>query len=211
MTRFSARYAVLLGVLLALALGLTIHGRLAPHRDECPSNEALLDAQAIDLHTSLRLEGERSTRIEAGSVSGLLPATSGGDAELPLAILRSFGLPNRLLQPAESLPGRHEPDEVQESVLETPAGPLPVRYAYERRGRSIRVTGYFMTYRGRIIESPLWVRLVHGPEAAFAGSFPITLFAIAAETHANGLASSLEQMNAWLRAAWLHYRRVCGS
>jgi hypothetical protein len=210
LTRFSSRYGAWLAVLLLVSLALAVRGRLAPHRDECPGNEALLDAAAIDPRTTLRTEGPLRTKIAAGRVAGSLPAEPKHAVELALTIQRTYGLPDRLLQPASAIPGRHEPDDQQDALLETTAGALPIRYAYERRGRWLRVTAYFMTYRGKAVEDPLWVRLLHGPEAVLTGSFPITLFAIAGEMPDPALAANRERMDAWLRAAWLRYVHVCG-
>ncbi len=209
MIRFSSRYVPAMAALLTVALGLMIHGRLTPHRDECLDRRELLDGVAQDPRVTLRTEGPHRTRLEAGQLTGSLRPEAEGAVELPLTIQETFGLPNLLLQPAQALPGRREPDDVEEALLETPDGPLPVRYAYERRGRTVRVTGYFMTYRGEAIRSALWTRMRQGPEAIFTGSYPITLFAIAAQTRAIALAPSLERMNAWLREAWDRYRRTC--
>ncbi len=209
MTRFSARRAAPLGVLLAVVLVPMWYGRLAPKHDECPSDAAVLDVAALDPRLEIISQGPKSTKIEAGRLLARLPGTD-VDGALLVSIHRSFGLPNRLLQPAAALPGRREPDDVELKILPTPQGALPVHYAYERFGRSIRVTAYFMTYRLEAIRSPLWTRLRHGASSVFGGSWPITLVAIAGRARPSRLEQHRGRMDAWLLEAWAHYHAVCG-
>ncbi len=210
MTRFSARRAAPLGVLLAIVLLPMWYGRFAPKHDECPSDAAVLDAATLDPRLEIISEGPKSTKIEARRLLAMLPGTAVDGAPLLVSIHRSFGLPNRLLQPAAALPGRREPDDVELKILPTPQGALPVHYAYERFGRSIRVTAYFMTYRLEAIRSPLWTRLRHGASSVFGGSWPITLVAIAGRARPSRLEQHRGRMDAWLLEAWAHYHAVCG-
>ena len=210
MTRFSARLSTSLGVLLAIALALTWYGRLAPRRDECPSAGAILEIAQLDPDLEIISEGRNATDIETGRLLAKLPRAADGTGPLLVLIQHTFGLPHRLLQPAASMPGRHEPDDIELKVLSTAQGDLPVRYAYERRGRATRVIAYFMTHRLQGIRSALWTRVRHGPAAVFDGSWPIRLVAITGNSHPGRLDGNLERMNAWLRRAWTHYNAVCG-
>jgi hypothetical protein len=210
-TRLSDRYALSTGVVLAIFLIATSYGRSQPQRDECPSNEVLLDAQAIDASIEILTEGRPATSIEEGRLVGRLAAPDDRTAPLILTINRTFGLRNRVLQPAITLPGRREPDEVEASLLQTPDGPIPVHYAYERRGSHVRVAGYFMTYRGEAVRSPLWTRVRSGTAAIRGGSWPITLFAVSSVGHPSQLEENRSRMESWLLDAWDHYRRVCRS
>jgi len=209
-TRFSARRATSLGVLLAIVLALTWYGRLAPNQDECPSEGAILDVARLDPDLEIISTGRKSTEIETGRLLASLPRKEDGTGPLLVSIQRTFGLSNRLLQPAASLPGRREPDDVELKIWSTPHGDLPVHYAYERRGRATRVTAYFMTHRLQGIRSALWTRVRYGPASVFDGSWPIRLVAIAGHAHPARLEKNLERMDAWLRRAWAHYHAICG-
>ena len=209
MIRFSAGRATSLGVLLAIVLALSWYARLAPSHDECPSVGAMLDVARLDPRLRIISKGRKATQIEAGRLLAELPGAGDGTGPMLVAIQRSFGLSNRLLQPAAALPGRREPDDVESKILSTPHGDLPIHYAYERRGRSTRVTAYFMTYRLQGIRSALWTRVRHGPASVFGGSWPIRLVAIAGRAHPAKLERKLERMDAWLLGAWAHYRAVC--
>lgn len=209
MTRFSARHAALLGVLLAIVLGPMWYGRLAPTHDECPGEGALLDARALDPRLQIISEGEKSTNLEMGRLLATLPDAGVSGALLTVSVQRIFGLPNRLLQPALVMPGRREPDDAAVKILSTPNGDLPIQYALERRGRSIRVTAYFLAYRREGIRSPFWTRLLNSPSSLLLGSWPITLVAISGRTHPGELEKNIGRMDAWLLGAWAHYQEVC--
>ena len=211
MTRFSPRYGVVIAVLIGITIVPIVYGRFSPTRDECPSPTAVLDGQAIDPRTEIQTEGPRATDFERGRVLGIVRPRESGDATLMVAVQRTFDLPNRLLSPANILPGRREPDDVHLRRLETDSGGIPVHYAYERRGRSVRLTAYLMTHRGKAIRSPLWTRLAYGVDALLNGRWPITLFAASVQVQPRALAASEELVDAWLRDAWSHYRRVCTS
>jgi hypothetical protein len=208
-TRFSARYALIIGILLGIAQLPLVYGRIATQRDECPGNEALLDLAAIDPLATLVESGERATRIDAGRLTGTREPRSADESPMIFSVLRTFGLPNRLLQPASALPGRREPDQVKTAVLSTEHGDLPVQYAFERGGRVVRITAYFMVHRGAGIRSPLWTRLGEGSTALFDGTWPITLFAISGVERTRDLDRSIARMDEWLIGAWAHYQRVC--
>ena len=209
MTRFSARLALPLGLLLAIFLVPIWYGRLAPERDECPSKEAILVAEEADPRLEIVRRGPKSTNVESGQLLALLPDDGHGLGPMAIAIYRSFGLPNRLLQPASALPGRREPDEVRLEMVATKQGDLPIHYAYEQHGRNSRVTAYLMGYRGEAIRSPLWTRLSQGPGDLFTGRWPITLFVVAGRAHPSKLQERLDQMETWLVEAWERYQQVC--
>ena len=210
MTRFSARWALPLGILLAVFLVPIWYGRIAQERDECPSNAALLAVQEADPRLKIIRTGPKSTNVDSGQLLAL--ALDSGDDLGPMAIAinRSFGLPNRLLQPASALPGRREPDEIRLTVVPTTQGDLPIHYAYEQQGRSVRVTAYIMVYRLEAIRSPLLTRLAEGPASLLYGRWPVTLFAVAGRAHPSKLEKKLEYMETWLLEAWQRYQEVCG-
>jgi hypothetical protein len=207
-TRFSARYAVPLGILLAGTLAGVLYGHAVPVRDECGSHATLLVADAFSPPIALRTEGSRSTKIAGGRLTGVWPGTE-DRPDVGVGIVRSLGLPNLLLEPAMALPGRNEPDDVRAASLQTPSGPVPIHYAYERRGRQVRITAYLMTYRGDAIEDPISTRLREAPRAMLHGTSPITLFATAVRTHVSREREGVAALDAWLRDAWEHYRQVC--
>jgi hypothetical protein len=209
-TRFSGRHATLIAIVLAFTLAAVAYGRLSPRRDECQSHATLLDATAIDPSIELITEGRPRTRIEAGRLVGTVPATR-SSVPITVSIQRTYGLPNRLLAPASALPGRREPDDVQLETLTTEQGEIPVHYAYERRGRAVRLTAYLMAFRGTAVRSPLWTRITGGPAALVDGQWPITLFAASVRTHSRQLESNVERANDVLRRSWSHYLRVCAS
>lgn len=207
MTRFSARFAIPLALLLALAGIGVLYGRSVPRQDECPSHAALLAPQAFDPALEPLAEGPRATDLGHGRLTALWPARP--ERAVAVAMVRSYGLPNLLLQPAMALPGRNEPDDVRVGEIDTPAGRVPVHYAYERRGRGARLTAYLMAYRGEPVRSPVWTRIREGPRALTGGTWPITLFTAAVAGHVSELDARREDAEAWLRAAWSHYRAVC--
>lgn len=207
----SDRYVLAAGLVIALFLAAIFYGRSQPRRDECPSNEVLLDAAAIDPKTEILTQGERVTKISAGRLLGRLPAPDPGGPTMYLAINRTFGLRHQVLEPAIVLPGRPEPDEVEISMHATPEGPIPVHYAYERRGPVVRLTAYFMAHRLEALRSPLWTRIRSGPAALVGGSWPITLFVISSVGRPSQLEANRKVMDSWLLGAWAHYHRVCGS
>jgi hypothetical protein len=209
-TRFSARNATGLALLLALSLVPIAYGHLAPFRDECSSQEALLDAWAIDPNTSLVFRGLHATDLERRRFLGTIEEQQPDEVLMIVSIQRMFGLPNRLLEPASAMPGRREPDDVRLERLETEHGPIPVHYGYERRGTSVRLTAYVMAHRGRAVRSPFRTHLASGPSAFVDGRFPITLLAASIRTHPGQLEPNLERVDTWLRKAWSHYLRVCG-
>jgi hypothetical protein len=210
-TRFSARYATVLALLLALSLVPIAYGHLAaPFRDECSSQEALLDPLAIDPNTSLTFPGPHATDFGRGRFLGTIEEQRPDEVPMIVSIQRMFGLPNRLLEPASAMPGRREPDDVRFEHLETEHGSIPVHYGYERRGTSVRLTAYVMAHRGRAVRSPFRAHLASGPSAFVDGRFPITLFAASIRAHPAQLEPNLERVDSWLRSAWSHYLRVCG-
>lgn len=210
MTRFSARLAVPLAVLLAIFLIPIGYARLVPENNECPSDSVLLDSAALDPRLEVITGGPKATNLELGRLLARLPRTEDGSRPFLVAVQRTFGLPNRIFQPASALPGRREPDDISLEIVPTRYGDLPLYHAYERRGRSVRVTAYFMTHRLKGIRNPLWTRLEHGPAAALGGSWPITLFAIAGRAHPSKLDPKLAKMDAWLLEAWSYYQAACG-
>jgi hypothetical protein len=210
-TRFSPRYALALAVVLALALVGILYGRLEPERDECAKHEVLLDPRAFSPPIELVHEGPRATDLANGRLTGIWPEASGRPVAVTVGIARTRGLSSVILQPAMVLPGRNEPDDIQVSVLETPEGKVPIHYAYERRGRYVRVTAYLMAHRGKAIRAPLSTRLRSGPASVWNGSWPITLFAAALSSHASVVEARRAFLDEWLVEAWVHYRKVCGT
>lgn len=211
MTRFSARRALPLGILIAIFLVPIWYGRLSQERDECPSHAALFGATEADPRLRVITQGPKSTKVDAGQLLAVQSDSGDRMGPMAIAIYRSFGLPNRLLQPASALPGRREPDEVRVSVVPTSQGDLPIHYAYEQHGRNIRVTAYIMAYRLEAIRSPLLTRLSEGPSALLDGRWPITLFAAAGRAHPSNLEQKIEHMETWLLEAWGRYQEVCGT
>lgn len=211
MTRFSALRAVPLGALLAIVLLPMWYARLIPAQDECSGGDAaFFESARLDPRLEIVMEGSKATNIARGRLLARLHEGIDERAPMWLAIQRTLGLPNRLLQPAASLPGRREPDEVESKILSTPLGDLPIQYAYERRGRTVQVTAYFMAHRLKGIRSPLWTRLLHGPAAVFGGSWPITLVTVAGRANPTRLDRLLPRLDAALLDSWAHYRAVCG-
>ena len=211
MTRFSARYALPLGILLTIFLVPIWYGRLVQEQDECPGNAALLTAEVADPRLEIIRKGPKATNVDSGQLLALLRDSEDKLGPMAIAIYRSFGLPNRLLQPASALPGRREPDEIQLSVLPTAHGDLPIHYAFEQHGRNVRITAYIMAYRLEAIRSPLLTRLSQGPASFLDGRWPITLFAVAGRAHPSKLEKKLERMEAWLLEAWGRYHAICGA
>ena len=196
-------------LLLAVALAGTLYARTLPRRDECARPERFLDAAAFDPPLSLHTEGARGTNLEKGRLIAIWPGTPDQPGDIAVAIVRTQGLPNLLLEPAMALPGRNEPDDVQTGFLETSAGRIPVDYGYERRGREVRITAYLMAHRREATTAPFWTRVREGPSALAGGSWPITLFVAAAHAHVSRIDDRRERLDAWLRDAWVHYREVC--
>ncbi len=196
-------------VLLVLALGGTFYARTRAPRDECAQPEQFLDANAFDPPLVLHTEGPRATNLDRGRLTASWSGTSERPGGIAVSIVRTQGLPNLLLQPAMALPGRNEPDDVEAGVLDTTEGRIPVHYAYERRGREVRITAYFMAHRREATTSPIWTRLRDGPSALANGSWPITLFAAAVHGHVSQIDDRRDRLDDWLREAWVHYRGVC--
>lgn len=201
MTRFSPRFALPLALLLGLALAGVLWARSVPKRDECPASAVLFDPGAFDPPLEPLEEPRRWT-----AVWRLAP-----QHEVSVAMVSSYGLPHVVLEPTVALPGREEADDVRTGELDTPEGPLPVHYAYERRGRSARVTAYVMAYRGEPVRSPIWTRVSEGPAALATGTWPIRLFAAAVRGHVSQLEERRADADRWLRAAWARYRALCGA
>ena len=88
MTRFSTRYALIIGLVLALVQLPLIYGRTATRRDECPGNEALLDSSAIDLRADVVTTGERATKIKTGRLTATLAPQSPGEIPMIFTITR---------------------------------------------------------------------------------------------------------------------------
>lgn len=209
MTWFSPRYALILTVLFVLALIPVSQARLSGERDECQSDAALLDRDALYPDIQLILDGPRSTSAENRRLTGIVESTDPRRPRMIFTITRSFGLPNGLLQPAAALPGEREPDVVEAGVVEAGATQIPVHYAYEQLTGGVRTTAYFMTHRGEPISSPLWTRLAAAPSALLSGRWPITLFVVSTRSHDAETERVKKQMNEWVRAVWTHYRAVC--
>jgi hypothetical protein len=169
----------------------------------------LLDAPAIDPRSELITEGRRGSSLAQQRVSGYVASDDRFETPLVFSIARAHKLAPFLLQPAASLPGEREPDQLVTGAIDTPTGPVPVGYAFETRLSSVRRTGYFMTHRGAPVESPFLARTLSGPRALVEGRYPITLFVASTSSHESQRARARERIDDWLRAAWVHYNEVC--
>jgi hypothetical protein len=208
-TVFSPRFALPLAILLGIAAVSVFALARAPRQDECASPQALLDPNSFTPPLELIEEGFRASRLDRGRLTAVW--TSPGGRQYPVAIVRSYGMPNVLLQPPIALPGRNEADDVHLGTLETATGPVPVHYAYERRGREVRLTAYLLAHRRMGLASPLWTRISEGPSALVGGTWPITVFAAATRGHVSAIDRGREDLEQWLTLAWNHYQQVCGA
>ena len=209
MTRFSGHYAAAIIAVAACAVLPIAYGQLRERGDECSSTEELLDASAIDPRSLLIMDGPKRTSLARQRLTARIDDDTVRRSPIVYTVNRAFGLPNQLLQPAASLPGQREPDVFERVVLATDEGELPFRYASEKRGSSIRTTAYFMTHRSRAIDSPFLARARSALPALLDGPHPITLFVASTQGHRGDVAADRARLEAWIRAAWRHYRNVC--
>jgi len=208
-TRLSGRFAVALIAIFAVSLAPVLLARTAGDRDECASESALFDAEALYPNIRLIVEGPRSTNPQKRRMTGIVDPPDERRRRMIFTITRTLGLPNGLLQPAAALPGDREPDVVETALVPVEGATIPIRYAYENLSDSIRTTAYFMTLRGKPISSPLWGRIAAAPSALLEGRWPITLFVISTRSHESQVEEVKEDMNDWIRGAWNHYHAVC--
>jgi hypothetical protein len=208
-TRFSGRFGVVLVALFTLALAPIWYAQRAPLRDECQSDAALFEPDALHPGIELVTEGPRATRVEKRRLTGIINREAARHLSVIFTIHRTFGLPNALLQPAASLPGEREPDDVSTGVVLAGDTEIPVHYGTERFAESVRTTAYFMTYRGEPISSPLRARMRGAFDAIFHGRWPITLFVVSTQAHHARKSDIGESLDAWVLAAWTRYHEVC--
>lgn len=209
MTHLSGRFGVALILIFLIALTPMIYARWTGERNECENDAVLLDPEALYPDIRVITEGPLSTNPETRRLTGLLEPANERKGPMVFSIVRSFGLPSGLLQPADSLPGKREPDVVDLNVLEADGVEIPIRYASEELVGAVRTTTYFMAHRGKPVSNPLWTRLSSAPAAFFTGRWPITLFVISTRSHPAEVENVRGAMNDWVRAVWRHYQAVC--
>ena len=211
MTYFSNRFSLLILVAAALALALIGYTKLLPELDECPNPAALLDPRAIDPRAVLITKGHSHTDFSKERVTARIPADQTAPTPLLYSISRSYGLPARLFQPAMVIQPTGEPATLERAVLEVDGNSLPYQYAYEPNRARLRVTAYFMTHQGSVVESPLWTLVSNSPSAFIEGRWPITLFVAATTVRHDRREDAERQIRDWIRTSWRHYQATCGA
>lgn len=209
MNRISGRFSVALIAIFALSLAPALYARLTVERDECASDAALFVPEALYPGIELITEGPRSTQPEHRRLTGVIAGEDPRDSSMIFTIVRTFGLPNGLLQPAAALPGEREPDEVEAGSVEVDGATIPIHYAYEQLSEAVRMTVYFMTLEGRPITSALGARLRGASEGLASGRWPITLFVASTLSHPSQTERTKLRMDDWVRRAFRHYHAVC--
>jgi hypothetical protein len=200
-----------LGLLAVTAL-FTVGGELAPrHVDRCADSELLLDPLAIDPASVPAKETEwRPLEAGRGIRKGTIPASHRDEPELGFLLFRSWGLPVTMQNPAKSIPGRLEADRMQLRWIDVDGQRVPVRFEDQTARNMVHFAMYTFAYDGRPVASAFSTRMRSIFDELLHGSRPITLMAVSARTSRFRQEDVEARAEAWLRAAWSHYRDACG-
>ncbi len=205
-TAFSSRHATGITIAALLVIAPIVYARITPYRDDCPRRTEFLEAVAA---SGVELIADASS-FETGRLTAIRSMPERDDAPLTVAIAHAYGLPNLLLQPASVLPGRREPDVVEQAVLRGPDGrDLLIHYAYEPIGVGVRTTVYLMLKGEKSIGNPLRARLRAAPADFLRGQSPITLIAAATVSHRAFVEPARQRLADWILETWTLYLDAC--
>jgi hypothetical protein len=208
----SRRHAVPVLALAALAaIPIGWHAIASPVVDSCRDPQALLAAQRIGEGRATKLWPDPGGRAGAGGLHGEVAPPAEVNSMI-FRVLRGFD-PWTVYgsAPLAALDNDFVLDAIPERVeLDAGGEMLPVHWLEDAVLQDFRVRAHFYLLDDRPVGHPFPAGLAQAGGQLRHGTRPVTLFMFRAVGRTSAADAMRREARAWLRAAWQHYREVCG-
>jgi hypothetical protein len=209
-SRRHAGAVLAMAALAAVPLGW--HAIAAPVADPCRDPHALLASQRIGGGRVGDRRPDKAGRRGAGWIGGEIPSPTADVNSMIFRVSRGFDPfafygsgPLTALDPDFVLDER--PERVD---LDAGGENLPVYWLEDAPLRDFRLRAHVYVLGSRPVAHPFPAGLAVWPQQLRNGTLPVTLFMFRAVGRASAADAMRRDARDWLRAAWQHYREMCG-